>query len=79
MLLIGCSTQSRTVRTETVYEPVPIAGAASAHAVRTTESTETHSERQSEPPGLLSGTVDVVGKTIALRFRVVGGLIDLVF
>lgn len=79
MMLIGCSTQSRTVRTETVYEPVPTAGVTSANAVRTTESTETRTERQSEPSGLLSGTVDVVGKTIALPFRIVGGLIDLAF
>ena len=77
MLSVGCATQSRTVRTETTYEPVP-AYASEAPTARTT-TTETHTETQQESGGLLSGTVDIVGKTIALPFRVVGGLVDLVF
>lgn len=75
IVLVGCSTQNRTVRTETVQttEPAP----ASTVITKTeTETTETRSEPQG---GILSGTVDVVGKTLALPFRVVGGLIDLVF
>lgn len=77
VLLVGCATQSRTVRTETTYEPVP--ASTTAEATARTTSTETHTETHQESGGLLSGTVDLVGKTIALPFRVVGGLVDLVF
>jgi hypothetical protein len=42
-------------------------------------TTETHTETQRESGGILSGAVDVVGKTIALPFRAVGGLVDLIF
>ena len=77
VLFVGCATQSRTVRTETTYEPVPHSTTAEARARTTT--TETHTETQQESGGVLSGTVDLVGKTIALPFRVVGGLVDLVF
>jgi hypothetical protein len=72
----GCATQSRTVTTETTYDPAP----ASASAQTTTRTTtETHTETQEESGGILSGTVDVVGKAIALPFRAVGGLVDLIF
>lgn len=79
MVVAGCSTQSRTVKSEVVYEPVAATESTADKTVRKTESTETRTETYSEPPGLLSGTVDLVGKTIALPFRVVGGLIDLAF
>ena len=76
----ACSAQSKSVKTETVYET-------SRHdestpygtVMKKTESTETHTEKSSEPSGILSGTVDLVGKTVALPFRVVAGLIDLAF
>jgi hypothetical protein len=62
------------VRTETAYEE-PTAESA---VVRKTESTERRTETRQEG-GLISGTVDIVGKTVALPFKVVGGLIDVIF
>lgn len=76
VLLAACASQTKTVRTETTYEPAPASATAQA-TTRTT--TETQTETRQESGGLLSGTVDVVGKTIALPFRVVGGLVDLIF
>lgn len=75
----ACSTQTRTVRTETVYDPETTERPVAEHAVvRKSESTETRTDVK-QPQGLLSGAVDIVGKTIALPFKVVGGLIDVVF
>ncbi len=76
-LFMGCATQTKTVTTETTYDPAPVSSTTTQATTRTT--TETHSETQQESGGLLSGTVDIVGKTIALPFRVVGGLVDLIF
>jgi hypothetical protein len=80
-LFAGCATHSRTVRTETTYEPARYSASDSRPVsttaeTRTTTETNTESEQQG---GLVSGTVDIVGKTIALPFRVVGGLVDLIF
>jgi hypothetical protein len=44
-----------------------------------TERTERRTETTREEGGVLSGTVDIVGKTIALPFRAAGGLIDVIF
>jgi hypothetical protein len=74
LLTIGCSTQSKTVKTE--YHETADRGSNSG-VTRKTETTET--ESSSESGGILSGTVDIIGKTIALPFRAVGGLIDLAF
>jgi len=75
LLTSSCSTQSRTTRIES-YE------SSSDHAtgptVKKTETTETE-KSSTESGGILSGTVDIVGKTLALPFRAVGGLIDLAF
>jgi hypothetical protein len=46
--------------------------------VRKTETTETE-KSSSESGGVISGTVDIIGNTLALPFRAVGGLIDLIF
>lgn len=82
LMFAGCATQTRTVRTETSYDPAPASydrAPASARAeTRTYTTTETSTETEQEG-GLVSGTVDVVGKTIALPFRIVGGLVDLIF
>jgi hypothetical protein len=75
LLLGGCATQTKTVTTETTYEPAAAPATAQA-TTRTTTETETESKQEG---GLLSGTVDIVGKTIALPFRLVGGLVDLIF
>jgi len=71
----ACSTQSRTVRTET-YETAQ--DRATGPVVTRTETTETE-KSSTESGGVISGTVDIVGKTLALPFRAVGGLIDLAF
>jgi hypothetical protein len=44
-----------------------------------TETTESESSNSESSGGIISGTVDIVGKTLALPFRAVGGLIDLIF
>ena len=71
----ACSTQSRTVRTES-YETSR--DYATGPVVKRTETTETE-KSSTESGGVISGTVDIVGKTLALPFRAVGGLIDLAF
>jgi hypothetical protein len=78
-VLAGCSTEGKVTRTETVYEPTH-AGEPPPDSARVTkvESTETHTGSGGEP-GVVSGTVDLVGKTVALPFRIVGGLVDFVF
>ena len=85
MLLAGllvtsaCSTQSKTVKTES-YETTPENSTAAANGavVKKTETTVTENS-STESGGVLSGTVDIIGKTLALPFRAVGGLIDWVF
>ena len=82
LMFVGCATQTRTVRTETSYDPAPAsydpASTSARGETRTHTTTETSTETAQEG-GLVSGTVDVVGKTIAFPFRVVGGLVDMIF
>jgi len=79
LLTSACSSQTKTVKTES-YETTQdnSTAAGNGRVVKKTESTETE-QSSSESGGVISGTVDVVGKTLALPFRLVGGLIDLVF
>lgn len=63
----GCSTQTRTVTTETREHP------------SVDKRTETTTETRGESGGVLSSTVDVVGEVISLPFRAVGGLIRGIF
>jgi hypothetical protein len=79
LLMSACSTQSRTVKSEsyeTYHDDAAVSG--SGPVVRKTETTETE-KTSTESGGIISGTVDIVGKTLALPFRAVGGLIDLAF
>jgi len=70
MTALGCSTQTRTVTTETREYP----------SDRTVDRrTETTTETRGESGGVLSSTVDVVGEVLALPFRAVGGLIRGIF
>jgi hypothetical protein len=78
LLFAACSTQTKTVKTETVYETAPATASADSTVTRT-ESTEIRTETENESSGILSGTVDIIGKTLALPFKLVGGLIDLIF
>ena len=77
LLMSACSTQSRTVRTES-FETTNATNTTSGPVVRKTETIETE-KSSTESGGVISGTVDIVGKTLALPFRAVGGLIDLAF
>ena len=79
LLMSACSTQSRTVKSES-YETYPddASVSGSGPVVRKTETTDTE-KTSTESGGIISGTVDIVGKTLALPFRAVGGLIDLAF
>ncbi len=67
----GCSTQSRTVTTETQQYPSDVA------VEKRTETTTT--ETRGESGGVLSSTVDVVGDVLSLPFRAVGGLLKGIF
>ena len=81
-ILTGCSTQSaktvetqKTVRYSAPSDQTPTDPLVEQKSTRTEETTKT----EGQSVGLLSGTVHVVGQAIALPFRAVGGLIDLVF
>lgn len=83
---MGCSTYSKTVRTETVqYPPETVQGPTHVDErpkeplVVEKRKEETTTETKDESVGLLSGTVHVVGQALALPFRLVGGLIGVIF
>ena len=77
-LAAGCANQTRTVRTErTVQYPVG-AGERSPEQVVVVEK-DTRTEIRRQPQGILSTTIHVVGEILALPFRLVGGLLRLVF
>ncbi len=81
LTVASCAPHTRTVRTETVQQSsVGTTPTVPSTTVRdsTTETTVV-SERHEEPRGLISGTVHVVGEILALPFRLVGGLIRLLF
>jgi hypothetical protein len=78
LLTSACSTQSKTVKTESYETTQDNSTAAANGTVQKRETTETE-KSSTESGGVISGTVDIIGKTLALPFRAVGGLIDLVF
>lgn len=79
LLTSACSAQSKTVKTES-YETTRDNSTAGANGAVVKKSETTETEKSStESGGVISGTVDIIGKTLALPFRAVGGLIDLVF
>jgi hypothetical protein len=67
----GCSTQTKTVSSETRQYP------SEATVESRTETTTT--ETRGESGGVLSSTVDVVGDVLSLPFRAVGGLLKGIF
>lgn len=69
-MAVGCSTQTKTVTTET--RDYPSEGAVDRR-------TETTTETRGESGGVLSSTVDVVGDVLAWPFRAVGGLFQAIF
>ncbi len=86
--VLGCSSYSKTVRSDTVEYPTESGYAATdtyGGYARTDQpvverrTEETTTETKGESTGLLSGTVHVVGQALALPFRAVGGLISVIF
>jgi len=67
----GCSTQTKSVSTETREYP------SNEVVEKKTESTTT--ETRGESSGVLSSTVDVVGEVVSWPFRAVGGLLRGIF
>ncbi len=83
---VGCSSYSKSVRTETVQYPVEsdyrvadTNGRSREPVVVEKRTEETTTETRRESGGLLSGAVHVVGETLALPFRAVGGLLGVIF
>jgi uncharacterized lipoprotein YajG len=74
LLLAACSTHTTTTRTES-YETSD----SSSRPVTRTETTEVERSSTESNGGVISGTIDIIGKTLALPFRAVGGLIDVIF
>jgi hypothetical protein len=73
---IGCASNSQTVKTETSRYP------ATSDATVVEERTVTTTEEEGDvgsSGGILSGTVNLVGEIIALPFRLVGGLLRIIF
>ena len=68
----GCSSSSTT---HTVERP-----ATNGDATTQTETTTTETREVSGPGvGIVSGTVHVIGVILALPFKIIGGLIELIF
>jgi hypothetical protein len=78
LLTSACSTQSKTVRTESYETAQDNTPGSNGAVVKKSETTETE-KSSTQSGGVLSGTVDIVGKTLALPFRLMGGLIELAF
>jgi len=77
-LAVGCASQTRTVRVEeTVRAPAQTTEPSQQKPV--TVERETVTETRHEPHGILSTTVHVVGEILALPFRLIGGLLRLLF
>ncbi len=70
-LMVGCSTH-REVTRDVEYD------ARTGEPVRVERETTTTTDT-TEDTGVLSGTVHVIGETLALPFRAVGGLIRTIF
>jgi len=76
----GCARETRTVRIETsMVSPAPAAERPSAPPVAEPRTTTTRTQEASRSRGVLSATVHVIGKILALPFRLVGGLLEILF
>jgi hypothetical protein len=71
---LGCGGEHRTVRTETVYDADDDDGGR-----RVERRVETVEDDDDGDSGIVGGTVGFVGDVVALPFRAVGGLIDVIF
>ncbi len=81
-LLAGCATQTtttKTVKNETVQHSQEMAEDRRPEPVVVEKQQTTEATEEGKSGGALSSTVHVVGQVLALPFRAVGGLIELVF
>jgi hypothetical protein len=69
---IGCSSHTTTT-TRTVE------GQGSGDAEERTETTTTEKEHGGPGIGILSGTIHAIGFILALPFKIVGGLLEIIF
>ena len=78
-LSLGCASGAKTVKSEQTVQYPAKATQATTEPVAVEKKTTTHTETQGHPQGVLSTLVHVVGEIIALPFRLLGGLIRLIF
>ena len=75
----GCATRTKTIKTEErAYHSDTVPATTQVVSDRTT-TTQTTTASSEEPRGFLSSTVHVVGEILALPFRLVGGLLRIIF
>lgn len=72
VLAPGCASTTARTTTETVQRPGPRPDTVERETTTTTTETP-------RPGGILSGTVDLLGEILSLPFRIVGGLIRIIF
>ena len=76
----GCASRTRTVTTEQrVHSPAAGAQQTTPPVTVEKETTTTVTTIRDEPRGVLSTTVHIVGEILALPFRLIGGLLRLIF
>lgn len=73
---VGCSSKKVSTTTSVVHESPDDRG---ERRVTTTETVEESDDVDVGCGGILSCTVGVIGEIIALPFRLVGGIIDVIF
>ena len=71
----GCSS-STTTTTRTTEQPSSEGGTTT---VQTTETKTTEQQTSGPSVGILSGTIHAIGFILALPFKIIGGLIQLIF
>jgi hypothetical protein len=84
LLAPGCASTQKTVKTETTEsyqkEMAPDEEVRNTGIVEKSETTSTTTEAKAAGhPGILSSTVHAIGWVIALPFRLVGGLLRIIF
>jgi hypothetical protein len=67
----GCSNHTTTTRTVEQH--------GDGETAVKTETTSTENDDDGGGGGIISGTIDVIGFIIALPFKIVGGLIEIIF
>lgn len=77
-LAAGCASQTKTIQTERTVQSSGQAVQDSPAQAAVVEA-RTVVETRHEPQGVLSTTVHLVGEVLALPFRLIAGLIRLVF